>query len=324
MKLAISIVTANRPQHIEEDLEVITQATEEYGIGVYIFDGSDNCETERVVNAFIDKGHRHIQYSYYGKENVDERFADAIMKPQAAYIWLCGDKFLVLPENYSLILKLIAENYDIITIYDGGYTETKSFISAEEYIKYCFVPLTHIGSTVIRKNLLDKVDIRQCQREAPGFFHVFMYMQAIDLKEIKGIALYKETSELKYNSKYKTKSNSLSYMWSTWIERWYHMIMNCPERYAGIRKSLLNLPDKQMRFFSFKELLRQRSENQFDLKKCMADKQYITDVIVLPNGIIYGIALLPKCIARVLHLVVAFITFGINGLHYLVRKVKRK
>ena len=105
-KLAISFVTFNRAKHIKEDLDIIAQPTKDLNIDIYIYDGSTNGFSEYVVNKFLKEGNNHIHYFHMINVSSKERVSNALHCPEAEYVWLCGDKFVIKPEYYSQILSL--------------------------------------------------------------------------------------------------------------------------------------------------------------------------------------------------------------------------
>lgn len=299
-KLAISFITYNRAKHINEDLEKIALPTQKKGIDIYIFDGSTDNKTERVVKKYIEKGYKHIFYYHYESdvESTHKRVVDAMLLPDAEYIWFCGDKFVIAPQNYGMVMKYIELSYDIITIYGKPIKCTKTFNNPVEYIDYSIIPLTHFGSTIIKKELIRTKNITKYRQYFPAFWIIVMFMKAIDKTDFKGVTIHKNENQLKITSRFQTKSGCQSDMWNVWIKCWYHAIMNAPKRYENIKKKIINRPDKDMNFFELKELMRQRSEGQFDLKKCIEYRKYFPKVIVLPRIVVYVISVIPKRIAK--------------------------
>lgn len=301
-KLAISFVTCNRDRHIREDLAIIAQPTKECDINIYIYDGSTNMRTEQVVKQYIEKGYDNIYYFHADGQTLSlERVIDALRRPDAEYVWMCGDKFVIRPKHYPEILSYIDRMYDIITIYGYPLKGTKKFKKASKFVNYAIVPITHWGSTIIRKELIESLDIRKAREECPSFGVQLTYLRAIaDLEGFKGVAIDRgqQTSIV---SRYKTRSSSLSNMWFSWVTDWYRFIELLPPAYEDIREGLYNRPDLQMGFFSLKELLRQRSEGQFDGKKYWECRQYVKKVIVMPNIFVFSIAILPKGVAKKLY-----------------------
>lgn len=305
-KLAISFITYNRAKHMKEDLVRIAFQTQKKGITIHVFDGSTDKETELAVRKFIKRGYQHISYYHYGNEfeDIKQRVKDALLLPDVEYIWLCGDKFLVSPENYDEILNYIDLKYDMISIYDDSLHGTKSFVNPVEYVDYTIIPFTHIGAVIIRKDLLTERLIEKACAASLGYWHLILYCCCINKEDFHGVTIHAYGSHLYVPSKYNTKSYSKAHMWEIWIEDWYLSIMRLPSRYNKIKRALLNRPDKEVHFFSLKALLEQREEGQFDWKMCMRYRKYISRVICIPDSIVFIISCLPKKVAGLLRKII--------------------
>ena len=305
-KLAISFITYNRAKHIREDLAVIVQPTKEKDIDIYIYDGSTNMQTEHVVKEYVQKGYAHIHYFHTDEkvsasDSLCQRLTYAFQAPDAEYVWLCGDKFVIRPEHYAEILSYIGKSYDVITIYGYPLKGTRRFDNLSRFAYYAIVPITHLGSTIIKKKLIESFNISEAREENAPFGVQLSYLRAIaNIERFRGVVIDKGT-QTSIISRYKTPSGSASCMWFSWVQNWYHFIELLPSAYEDIREGLYNRPDLQLGFFSIKELLRQRSEGQFDLKKFMECRQYAKKVIVMHNIFVFCIAILPQRIAKWLY-----------------------
>lgn len=302
-KLAISIVTYNRAKHIREDLETIAQPTKEYGIDIYIYDGSTDMRTEWVVDQYIEMGYKHIHYFHADRqlstmESVISRLSAALEEPDSEYVWLSGDKFVVRPEYYPEILSYIEKSYDIITIYGNILNGTQRFTKVDSFANYAIVPLTHWGSTVVKKRRIEPFKFKnECERNG-SFTIPLIYLRAIaSCDDFKGVVI--DTGKgAGITSRYKTLSSAYARMWQPWVINWYRFINLLPSAYDNVRENLYNKPDLQCRFFSLKELVRQRSEGQFDCKKYWECREYVKKVIVMPRVFVFCISLLPRCVAK--------------------------
>lgn len=302
-KLAISFVTYNRAKHIREDLAAIAQPTKEYDIDIYIYDGSTNMRTAQVVEEYMQNGYDHLHYFHTDNQvspndSICQRVTNALLAPDAEYVWLCGDKFVIRPEHYNEILEYVDESYDIITIYGGILKGSRSFESASRFANYAIVPLTAWGSTVIKRELIKTFDFAKVRKEISSFGVPLTYLRAIaDIEKFKGVVIDKG-QQTAIISRYKTPSGSKGCMWFDWIAGWYHFCELLPSAYEKIREGLYSRPDLQLGFFSLKELLQQRAEGQFDWKKYWEYREYVKKVIVMPNVFVFCISLLPRSVAK--------------------------
>ena len=305
-KLAISFITYNRAKHIKEDLDIIAQPTKECDIDLYIYDGSADVRTEYVVKQYMMKGYDHIHYFRTDKtmsltDSANQRIINALIVPDAEYIWLCGDKFVIKPEYYSEILSYIDQSYDIITIYGGILKGTREFNKPSRFLDYAIVPITHFGSTIIRRELLELSDIHKAREENKSFSVPLIYLRVIaNLENFKGIVI-DGGKQVNISSQYQVKRGWQSCVWDTWVLNWYQFICLLPDTYENVRKNLFSRIDKEVHFFSIRMLLLQRSEDQLNLKIYMKCRKYARKIIIASNMTILGIAILPRSIAKWLY-----------------------
>lgn len=306
-KLAISIITYERAKHIAEVLFHIAKPASELEINIYIFDGSIKSATENIVKGYIDKGFTNIFYFHNDERDISksvrQRTTDALTMPDAEYVWMCGDKFLINPSNYELLLYYVTQGYDIITFYDKCFNGTRYFTNPVKFVEYTIVPLTHFGSTIIKKELImnSNIDIMDLFDEHLGFTHIYIYMKAIEKARFKGVALHIGTQSLLIKSKYNTTSLSANRMWITWIRQWYIFVTHMPETYKSIEECVINKLDKELGFFSFIKLLEQRAMGQFDLKRCIEYKKYVNKVVLMPYIFVCLIASMPCKVAGIIY-----------------------
>ena len=161
-------------------------------------------------------------------------------------------------------MSYIDKSYDIITIYEKILKGTREFEDVSGFADYAIVPVTQFGSTIIKKKLIELYSIKKARKNIAAFGVQFIFLLAIgNCKIFKGVVI-DGGEQATVLSKFLTRSGSLSSMWNSWIKDWYKFIDLLPDAYNSVKEGLYNRPDLQMGFFSIKELLRQRSEEQFD------------------------------------------------------------
>lgn len=299
-KLAISIPTYNRPKHIKEYLHIIAREALINNISIYIFDGSESIATENIVKEYIDRGYSNIAYDHRpNREDDHRRGYDKFMIPDADYIWISGDKFMIRPENYSLILHYIKSDYDIITLYNMG-DGIKTYSKSEDFFRDCIWCMTHFGSTIIRKKYICPISFEEyLSGSVPGFQHINMFAKALDRDNIKAVFLHMNNKELSKSSRFETDSGTKNRMLEIWIINWYKCIKLLPKRYHKYEKEMLCTMDKHLKWFHIKGLLEIR--NQLDLKRCIENRKIIKAVIQVPVFVVFLIAALPNDIATILN-----------------------
>lgn len=295
--LSLSIITYNRPKHIKEQLQYIAKDTKEKDIDIYIYDGSTNGATKKIVKKYIDEGNDHIRYFYYedSLEKSRQRVMDAMLKPDSEYTWLCGDRFIVNPKHYDVILDHAKEKFDIITIYDTALNGTRYFEDSVKYLEYSIVPFTHFGATIVRKDILGNEIRKEFLDHFPNFARVRYLIDSISGNQFRGVTLH--IKDLRINTRYSTPSLSDSKMWDVWIKEWYLMVESIPEKYGKSRENLYSILDKRMQFFTINKLLKQRAQRQFGLIKCIEYYKYVHKVVLMPYAVVLFIAALPPELA---------------------------
>ncbi len=298
--LSLSIITYNRPEHIKEYLEHIINPTKEKDIDIYIYDGSSNNKTEKVVESFGEAGYKHIRYFHYGSSvrETRQRMMNAMQCPDSQYVWLCGDKFIVNPVYYDIILDHVKRDFDMITIYNSALNGTQYFDDPVKYLEYSVVPFTHYGATIVKKDILVKDIKKEYLEYFPGFARMRYLIDSINKPDFKGVTLH--LNNLRIITKYSTRSESESQMWDIWIKQWYKMISSLPKQYECVKNKLYSQIDYHMHFFSLKKLMKQRSEQQFDLKKCILYHRYVKQVVLLPYIVVLIVSMLPINVADML------------------------
>ena len=304
-KLAISFITYNRTRQLKEALDIIAQPTKEYDIDIYIFDGSTNANTEHIVKQYKKNEYNHIYYFRADrklsiKDSYWSRLNSALVIPNTEYIWLCGDMFVIKPMYYSKIMSYIDKSYDIITIYGGILKGTRDFDEPNSFVDYAIVPITHFGSTIIKKKLIEQYDIKKSLEKNGSFGVQLIYLRAIVKNDFKGVVI-DGGKQVSISTKYQAKRDWLNNVWITWLSNWYQFICLLPDAYENIRERLYNRIDLTIHFFSIEMLLLQRAEGKFDWKKYIECKEYVKKVILLPGSIVFVVAILPKKIARMIY-----------------------
>lgn len=298
-KLAISILTYNRPQHIKEYLHLIAKAANEKQIMIYIFDGSERNGTEKVVTDYIDNGYTNIVYDHrHGDNNFTDRYHDAFYLPEADYIWVCGDKFMICPVNYERILYYIENEYDVIIMYHIG-NGTRFYTKAEEYFRDCAWCMTHLCSTVIKKDLLSGLSDIFYVDTSKSFKHMNLYANALDREKVKAVFLHINSNDFVKGSLYSTTSGSQGAMLEIWNKKWYDFVVHLPKRYQKYQKEILISLDQNMHWYSIGGIY--KIKDQLTPKKCWEYREYITNVMLLPLPVILLISCLPKWLVGILN-----------------------
>lgn len=298
-KLAISIPTCDRAKHVKEYLELIADATLNSDLSIHIYDGSGGKSTSGVVENYINRGYSNIYYYHRPEQKIGPtRIYDAFMEPDADYIWLCGDKFLIKPENYDLIFTCINQNYDVIAMYDKG-NGVKIFTRPEEMMRECMWFMTHFGSVIIKKNLIKNYTYDwYIQGISASFHHIRLYAEALSKTSFRGIRLHINNKTLKKISKYNTASGTENQIWSVWIKEWNDAINELPVRYNKYKREIILSAGINMETLTLRGFL--KFGNQANLKSFWEYREYLTHSTKVPLVVVFIIACLPNEIKKIL------------------------
>lgn len=159
--LAIAIVTYNRPEMINHYLGTMVQKAEERDVTIWIYDGSTNDETQKVVKKYCDVGYQCIHYVYLDdsneKERIKRRVYQALYERKAKYVWFTGDRNALEPRKFDYIYECIKmEKYDVLV---HGAKEYKEYSSCAKLYRDYGWYITGWGYAIFKSDLLDRVSL---------------------------------------------------------------------------------------------------------------------------------------------------------------------
>lgn len=115
--IAYCIPTYNHPDTIRDVLEKSAALYKEYGIDIYIYDSSEERDTEDIVNEFIQCGYDNIFYIKMEcsiREKIKSIFMQYGWKKQYKYFWLVKDRRCFGEKTINRIVHNIDDNSDVI------------------------------------------------------------------------------------------------------------------------------------------------------------------------------------------------------------------
>lgn len=118
-KIAVGVITYNHPEIVLEVLQNCIQDYFECGIDIYYFDSSDNDETKKIVDAFVQKGYENLYYLHYPsttRSNIklQDILSGRHFEKQYDYIWPIKDRSYCMKETLEEILRAAEEKPDIL------------------------------------------------------------------------------------------------------------------------------------------------------------------------------------------------------------------
>jgi hypothetical protein len=203
-QLAIFYTTYNRPEIITDNISRLIPQLTKYSISVYIFDDSNNNETEIAIRKLQEVCH-FINY-FHNKPSLghDTNFFNIYSIHDVNYVWYLGDSIYIKDGVIDQIFKIINKSsieYDFIFVnYNHKDTLNTSVSVCSEFILDKIWFLTLSGATLYGINsrkLIVSDNIKSKWRNYPqlglilksftsGFTHCYWFgTQGIDLHPLK-------------------------------------------------------------------------------------------------------------------------------------------
>jgi len=189
-KLAICVPTYNRADIINEFIIRCMNKYTNMKYDVYIYDSSDNNETEKVVKSYLDKYENlfyvNIDSSVHSNMKVYMIFQQ-FQNCDYEYIWVCSDSIRWTDDVINSIDNNLNSNYDMIIL---NYRDVES-IGTKEYTDYnelfvdCAWHMTLYGATIIKKHtILNNIDWdylieKYCIDDRINHSHVALYFEQL-------------------------------------------------------------------------------------------------------------------------------------------------
>lgn len=314
-KLAISIITRNRKEVVEEILERLLKALYDRNIGIYFFDGSDTDELGDVIKEWQQHGFDNLYYRYYdpqvykGIKDI-ERWVDARKCIEAEYIWFCSDKFVPRKKCLDQVLVELKKEYDII-VYDvmqWNGEDTKEYYDCVTFFKECAPKLQMLSVPIISQKIISmhtSENIEKIRKDckildteivfsAIANWERF-YAKRLDIKDEEGMLQLLQINK-NINSGHIQEKLTLP----IFVERVYNTIKELPEIYDSEKEHVM-MNFSCHTWFSLEGFLQLRWKKGYDYKQCLQYWNKWKLVSKVPRMIILCISVLPYTISRILY-----------------------
>lgn len=290
-KLAISIPTYERPDCITDLVNYMIDEAELLNVGIYVFDGSENDDTETACKKY----EKYSCFNYIRHNGtVGKRHVEAIYMPDCEYLWLTRDRTILRTEFWSTLINLFEDNRDLYIIADWP-TENhlKLYNDPKELINDFGRVMTFFGSFIVKKSFLKNIE-----ETNDSYLYNFplMYKVFVSAAEKKDFSALYIPCLLKSN--YYDINKELGHpcligrnFLDIWAKRWVLMFDNLPSFYEADKVKL-----KMMRsndFWSFFSILEHCCKKDFTLKEILEYKKYIKQVTNVPFEVMVVLAVLP-------------------------------
>lgn len=327
-KLAISILTRNRKEFVEELLERLALALYDRNIGLYLLDGSDNNDLEIIVESYKKHGFDNIHYHYYDQSKYEEdtafeRFEAAGASVDAEYVWRCSDKFVPSKAYLNEVLEQLDKNYDIIVynVLHWNGEVTKEYSDKVEFFRECAPKLQMLSVPILGRKIIDGFTKEQKRKttEEKKYTEVDGIFQSIaEIQNFKGLLLCGTENKgemmlrLVSNGDFMSGHVKQQTTFEWFIERMYNTVSELPSIYNSEKKCVMKNFSCHT-WFSLEGFLKLRWHQGYYFKQCFKYMDKWKLVTNVPVAVILGIGLLPSPIARFLYKRVRIVKKKITG-----------
>lgn len=156
VKLCICMPTCNRSACIDRTLSKELEILKRTGIDIWIYDSSNNDDTERLVSDYQHRGYQNLFYRRVNHEIHPNRKAYGIFKEAEQtrydYIWLIHDHTYCNDEGVlKSILNALSEGYDfyLLNMQSNGYRVIE-IENLDEFLILGAWPLNSFGASILR------------------------------------------------------------------------------------------------------------------------------------------------------------------------------
>jgi len=212
--LAVFIPTYNRAMVIKELLEKYLPIYIKFGIDLYIYDSSEDNDTQRVANHF-QSDFNNLYYIRFPSDmhsniKVYKIYQKYCWAKHYDYVWMCQDALRFSEEIITKVIdNSIIDEYDILVTFlesddasEPVYSEIKDF-----FVRYAW-KLTLYGSCVLRtRTMLEGVNWdyligKYCVPDKINFSHICFYFEQITgIKNFKAKDIHTNSSLVRVSGK---------------------------------------------------------------------------------------------------------------------------
>jgi hypothetical protein len=281
--LSISIPTYNRPQKLFLNLSLLIKCIEKFEIPIYIFDNSDNFETNEILNTLA------YPFIYYNKNNsnigAEKNFIQALQTPNTKYVWLFGDDDTFNTKEFENLLNFIQINEVDLIILNQNSFRKKVFedlfindinILFQNYIAH----MTYISSLIFSKDLIYQLNFDKYLGFT--FSHIFPIFELKSIKVFLFSNILVEPLPSRINS---FSSNIAKYF----VIDFYRSLELLDRRFSSIQKIIAHRKIYNVYFNKYYYLFKSRFKyNEINIKVYMKNyKAFRSAFNIIDNFLIF-------------------------------------
>lgn len=237
-KIAYVFGTRNNPKLIDYYINHVSELFIKYNIGLYIYDGSTNDETKKIMDKY---DFSFIHYEFCPQLSLGERIVKGFIEADCEYLCYGGDGQLPNIDNFDKLLSILNENYTLINL---SYRDRKNIVKKEyfdivEMFKDNCWDMTLGGSVFYKKNCYCEINYDNLSRiySYENFIHLIYYFDFLRPNvTFKG---YYEALPIVVISPLKNKSAWSNNVLDVFGVQWSKSIMELDNKYNTYKKSVI-------------------------------------------------------------------------------------
>lgn len=245
MNVAMCIPTYNRAEVVEDTLSRGIEGYAKMGIDLYYYDGSDNEDTRRVVEKYINKGYKNIKYMKYTPDvnRAAMIYTGKGLDKEYDYIWPVKDRVWFEEPTLKAVGKAMEEGFDAIFLgvlwsYAHPGIGTKTYENPKEFYLDWGYLVTSIDVNIFRReSMLTVLTYEELLNYDPAFTHFqIMFQQLAEGK--KSVRALVGNDIVAYNSSLATSCWKKE-TFSIWKDEWISVNDNLPECYNEYKAEVI-------------------------------------------------------------------------------------
>lgn len=251
-KLAICVPTYNRSKIIERVLAEELPALQNTGVDIYVYDSSEDNETEQIAEKMIKQGFdnlvlRKMESSTHANEKVFMIYKE-MEHSEYEYVWVIRDRYIIDERTLRYILSAIESSYPLYVIYMQKKKYASSLVSdLDQFLIDCTFDFIAFGAAIISvKRFLqgtnwDFYERKYLNPKNISFSHVGYYLaRSSELKDFVACKLEIPQSGMRDNLTHNLswESNKLQIV----FEGWGNIILTLPSAYKQKKYAIQTVP----------------------------------------------------------------------------------
>jgi glycosyltransferase involved in cell wall biosynthesis len=292
--LSICIITCNRADIINENLDALYPIMEKYNIPIFISDNASSDNTADIIQKYV-KEYNNIHYFRQEVNIGPDRNCEFILKQtDTKYIWLIGDKVIISESALIGVLNdLKLDDYDayvVNSVIRHIKINSKTYACKNELLAELGWHMTYMGCLIYNKKIIEAGCFRR--------YYNSRFLQT-------GIAFEYFDSHrchVKMNSNIKTEIINVipEDSWAktmpieVFCKDWFLFVMSLPVGYTydAKRKCIIDHGGKS-ELFTFMNIVLFRMKSLFSMSILNRYRYFITQTISCPFIVLFCIACIP-------------------------------